>query len=266
MGRVITVANQKGGVGKTSTVANLGAALSQRGLDVLLIDADPQAALTASAGFDPYSIKPTTYSLLLDRNTGLEKVAVVLDHHLWLAPASVDLAAAEYQLSGATDRTGRLAQALQPARERVDYILIDTPPNIGLLTVNALVAADELLIPVECHYLALRGVRALLETVWLLREQLEISIRLLGLLATMVDRRSQHCLGVIDELRRVFAARVFETVIDYDESVAAAPAARKSVLAFRPEGQAALAYVRLADEIDQRVGVETRPPARSAAS
>jgi chromosome partitioning protein len=251
VGRVIVVANQKGGVGKTTTVINLGAALAQRGHQVLMVDVDPQAALTACMGLDPYHLSPTTYSLLMRDEVEMGQVVQPLEERLFLAPASVDLAAADYLLTRFADRTQRLRKCLAGARDQMDFILIDTPPSLGLLTVNALTAADELIIPVGCQYLAMRGVRALMETVWLVQERLHPKLELLGLLPTMYQPNSIHGSEVVNRLRAVFDEQVFQTVIEVDEALVMAPAARKSVLDFRPDSAAAAAYRRLAEEVCQ---------------
>lgn len=249
MARIVVIANQKGGVGKTTTVANLGAALAERGQRVLLVDFDPQAALTAWSGLDPYHLSPTTYSLLMKDTVELSHIVRALDDHLWLAPAGVDLAALEYTLTSAPDRNFRLQKKLAGSDEQLDFILIDTPPNLGLITTNALVAANELLVPVQCHYLAMRGVRALLETVWLIHDRLHKGLKLLGLLPTLYQPDSQHSQEVVRELRSVFAKRVFDTLIHEDEALAMAPAARKAVIHFRPDSQAAKDYRQLAEEV-----------------
>ena len=250
MTRVIVVANQKGGVGKTTTVANLGAALAELGGKVILVDLDPQGALTAGLGFDPYTLTRTAYTLLVRDNASLASVLRPVSDRLALIPASVDLASVEYQLSDRPDRAHRLQNALEHSRVPVDFILIDTPPNIGLLTVNGLAAARELLIPVQCQYLAMRGVRSLLESVWLVHERLNPKLNLLGVLATMYKKDSLHAQEVVAELRAVFDNKVFEAVIGDDDAVAQAPVARKSVLTYRPESEATAAFRRLAEEIN----------------
>lgn len=245
----IAIANQKGGVGKTTTVHNLGAALVERNQRVLLIDLDPQAALTASVGLDPYEVSPSTNDLLLDAELPMRALIHPIQQGLWLAPAGVDLAAAEFRLATAENRTKRLRAAIDRANPSVDLILIDTPPSLGLVTINALTAADQLLIPVGCQYLALRGVRAILETTRMIHERLHPGLRLLGMLPTMYQEDSAHSRQVLSKLRSVFGSRVLDTVIEFDEAVAMAPAARQSVLRFRPESPAAVSYRSLADEI-----------------
>ncbi len=249
MGRVIVVANQKGGVGKTTTVINLGAALAERDRRVLLIDIDPQAGLTASFGVDPYQLKTSTYALLMNDDVTLDRLVHPVEERLWLVPAGVELAAADYSLTRFKNSTQRLHRAIGDKRDAVDFLLIDTPPSLGLLTVNGLVAADELLVPVGCQYLAMRGIRALLETVWLVQKRVHPELDLLGLLPTMFRRNSDHSRQVVTELRAVFQERVFQTVIEVDEAVMAAPAARKSVLAYKPRSSIADAYRSLAEEV-----------------
>lgn len=249
MTRIITVANQKGGVGKTTTVANLGAAIAERGHSVLLLDFDPQAALTAWAGLDPYHLSPTTYSLLMKEAIELKDIIRTLKDGLFLAPAGVDLAAIEYNLTSKNDRNYRLRNKISGNRYKVDFILIDTPPNLGLITTNALVASDELLIPVQCHYLAMRGVRALLETVWLIHDRFQQQLKLLGLLPTLFQPESEHAREVVRELRAVFSKRVFNTVIHLDDALAKAPAMRKAIIEYRPDSQAAKDYRQLAEEV-----------------
>ncbi|MCJ7677735.1 MAG: ParA family protein [Anaerolineales bacterium] len=252
MGHILAIANQKGGVGKTTTVVNLGAALAERGQHVLLVDLDPQGALTAWCGLDPYTLTPTTYSLLTQDGVRLGQIVRPIGERLWLAPGSVDLAAAEYLLMNRPDRARRLADLLRAEADQVAYVLIDTPPSLGLLTVNALTAAEAVLVPVECRYLAMRGIRAILDSVGTVRERLTPALDLLGLLPTMYQPASTHSRQVVEELRSAFHERVFDTVIELDEALATAPAARLPVLLHRPESAAAAAYRRLASEVEAR--------------
>jgi chromosome partitioning protein len=249
------VANQKGGVGKTTTVANLGAALAERGQNVIVADLDPQGALTAGLGLDPYTLTRTAYTLLVHDTSSLAGVLRPVYPGLWIIPSSVDLAAVEYQLGDASDRPFRFRQVLERSRMQADFVLVDTPPNINLLTVNGLTAATELIIPVQCQFLAMRGVRGLLESVWRVHERLNPDLNLLGVLATMHRRDSEHSREVLAELRAVFNQKVFETVIEDDEAIAKAPVARKPVLTYRPDSAGAAAFRRLAEEV---INVQSR--------
>jgi chromosome partitioning protein len=249
------VANQKGGVGKTTVVANLGAALAERGKNVIIADLDPQGALTAGLGLDPYTLTRTAYTLLAFEASSLAGVLRPVYPGLWIIPSSVDLAALEYQLADAPDRAYRFRQALERSRMQTDFVLVDTPPNINLLTVNGLTAATELIIPVQCQFLAMRGVRGLLEAVWRVHERLNPDLNLLGVLATMYKRDSDHAREVLAELRAVFNEKVFETVIEDEEAVAKAPVARRPVLTYRPDSAGAAAFRQLAEEV---IHVQTR--------
>lgn len=249
MERVIVVANQKGGVGKTTTVANLAAGLSRLGHKVAVIDLDSQGALTISLGYDPYKIQPSTYNLLLDDDSTFNEVLINTKNHLHIAPANAELLAAEYKLYNQPNRTSRLREVLAKPREKFEFILIDTPPNLGLLTVNGLVASGELLIPVAANYLSMRGVRSLLDSVWLIRERLNPELKLLGVLPTMVHSNAKHAKSAIHEMQSVFKQKVFGTYIPYDEIAATAPAMRKTSLDIAPQSPIATAYQYLAKEI-----------------
>lgn len=248
MTRHIAIANQKGGVGKTTTALNLGAALAERGAHVLMIDLDPQSALTAASGLDPHSITRTTFTLLT-RDASLASCLRNLSPNLHLLPGSVDLATAEVTLANKANAPFRLRESLANNHMPLDFVLIDTPPSLGLLTVNALVAANELLIPVQCQFLSMRTVRALLETVWLIHKKMNPELDLLGVLATMYREDSFHSKEVVAELRSVFEDKVFEMVIPDENAIAESPASSQSVIAYQPDSAGARAYRQLAEVI-----------------
>lgn len=251
MGRVIVVANQKGGVGKTATVVNLGAALAESGARVFLVDLDPQGGLSASLGLDPYRVATSTRQMFDSPPSPLRKMVYPIGQNLWLAPASVHLEAVDHSPQGHGHLLA-VRNAIEAERGPVDYILIDTPPGLGVLTVAGMVAADELLVPVACQYLPLRGVRSILEALWLVHDRLQPQLKLLGIVPTFYDPGSEHSRSVVDELKSVFGDRVFSTKIETDEAVAMSPAARRPVLQFRPEAPAAAGYRALAAEVAER--------------
>lgn len=252
MTRTIVVTNQKGGVGKSTTVLNLGRALNEQGKRVLLVDLDPQAGLTASVGVDPYDLRRSTYSLLMVDNVPIGRVVRNISDKLLLAPATNSLVGAEIKLANSPNPTGRLRASLNASRVEVDFILIDTPPTLGILTMNGLMAAQELIIPVQCQYLAMRGVRGTIDALHQLRQRLNPSLKILGILPTMLEPASPTSREAVEEMRAVFGDQVFQTVIGRAEVVAEAPIVSQSVLDYAPEHPVSYAYRALAQEILNR--------------
>jgi chromosome partitioning protein len=246
MGRVISFANQKGGVAKTTTTLNLGVALSEQGLKVLLVDLDPQGNLTMSQGLNPDTIERSMFDVLVHR-LPIEEVI----HHteVDLAVSSIDLAGAELALSSMIGRERALEKALAPVKERYDYVLIDTPPSLGLLTINALVASNGVIVPVQCEYLSLRGLVQLENTLSMIRENLNPTVGIEGILPTMFDSRTLHSREAVEILQENFGDLVFETRIRKTVRYAEAPVKGTSVLKYDPSGSAAQAYRDLAKEV-----------------
>jgi chromosome partitioning protein len=250
MGRVIALANQKGGVGKTTTAINLGAALAENGKRVLLVDMDPQGALSVGLGLNPLSLDQTLYTLLMDpKRDADEIVASTKIDGLDLLASNIDLAAAEVLLVGEVAREQALARVLRPLRKRYDFILTDCPPSLGLLTVNALTAADGVLIPLECEYFALRGMALLMDTISKITERLNPNLEIVGILATMYDARTVHGREVLGRVEDAFGDQVFRTVISKTIRFAEAPVAGQSILTYAGDSSGAAAYRELAKEV-----------------
>jgi chromosome partitioning protein len=251
--RVIAFANQKGGVAKTTTTLNLGVALAEKGHKVLLVDLDPQGNLTMSQGFNPDSIERSMFDDLVHR---LPITEIIEQAETDIAVASIDLAGAELALSSMIGRERALEKALAPIREDYDYILIDTPPSLGLLTINAFVAADGVIVPVQCEYLSLRGLVQLQNTLTMIRENLNPTVEITGILPTMYDKRILHSREAVEILKENFGDLVFKTRIRKTIRYAEAPVKGLSVLKYDPDGDAADAYRDLAKEVLR--GAKTR--------
>ena len=250
MGKVIALANQKGGVGKTTTAINLGAALTEQGRQVLLVDMDPQGALSVGLGLNPLALEHTVYNLLMDRKADPgSAVERTKQDGLDLLPSNIDLAAAEVLLVGQVAREQALSRVLRVLRKRYDYVLIDCPPSLGLLTVNALTAADGVLIPLECEYFALRGMALLMDTIEKVREDINPDLEIVGILATMYDSRTVHGREVLGRVEDAFGGRVFRTVIAKTIRFAEAPVAGESILTYAGSSAGAVAYRELAKEV-----------------
>src|ERR671936_27686 len=246
LGRVIAFANQKGGVAKTTTTLNLGVAFAEQGMRVLLVDLDPQGNLTMSQGLNPDSIERSMFDVLVHRVPIQE---VIHEAEVDLAVSSIDLAGAELALSSMIGRERALEKALAPIKEDYNYILVDTPPSLGLLTINALVASDGVIVPVQCEYLSLRGLVQLENTLSMIRENLNPDVEIEGILPTMYDRRLLHSKEAVEILQENFGDLVFGTRIRKTIRYAEAPVKGSSVLKYDPTGSAAEAYRELAKEV-----------------
>jgi chromosome partitioning protein len=246
VGSVIAFANQKGGVAKTTTTLNLGVAFAEQGMRVLLVDLDPQGNLTMSQGLNPDSIERSMFDVLVHR---LPIQDVIHGAEVDLAVSSIDLAGAELALSSMIGRERALEKALVPVKETYNYILIDTPPSLGLLTINALVASDGVIVPVQCEYLSLRGLVQLENTLSMIRENLNPEVGIQGILPTMYDNRTLHSREAVEILQENFGNLVFDTKIRKTIRYAEAPVKGSSVLKYDPSGSAAEAYRELAKEV-----------------
>jgi chromosome partitioning protein len=259
--RVVCVANQKGGVGKTTTCVNLAAALALRGHRVLVVDVDPQANATTGLGLDYRRAAVTTYDLVLGEATLEEAALQTAIAGLICVPASPDLAGAEIELVDMANRERNLVRALHDARSRYDMVFLDCPPSLGLLTVNALAAAEDLIVPVQCEYYALEGLGQLLETAELVRRSLQPGLRIGGFLLTMYDGRTKLAEQVAEEVRKHFGAHVFGTVIPRSVRLSEAPSFGEPVVTLDPSARGSIAYRLLAAEVEERYGLQThRPP------
>jgi chromosome partitioning protein len=245
-GKVVAFANQKGGVAKTTSTLNLGVAFAEQGHRVLLVDLDPQGNLTMSQGLNPDEIERSMFDVLVHR-VPIEDV--IERREVDVAVSSIDLAGAELALSSMIGRERALEKALTPIKERYDFVLIDTPPSLGLLTINAFVGADGVIVPVQTEYLSLRGLVQLENTLSMVRENLNPRVEIIGILATMYDKRLLHSREAVDILKENFGDLVYETKIRKTVRYAEAPVKGESVLKYDPGGEAAALYRELAKEV-----------------
>jgi chromosome partitioning protein len=251
MNRIIAVTNQKGGVGKTTTCVNLAAALAHAGQRVLLIDFDPQGHATMGSGVDKKTAKPTGCEVLLDETT-LAEAVISLPHGYDLLPGNGDLTAAEVRLMPQPGREIRLKRQLEAVQDRYDFVLIDCPPSLGVLTLNALSAANSVLIPIQCEFYALDGLTQLLDTIKAVRATVNANLQMEGLLRTMFDPRNNLGADVSNQLVRHFGDKVFEAIVPRNVRLAEAPSHGQPILQYDKSSRGAAAYLQLAEEVIKR--------------
>ena len=252
MTKIITIVNQKGGVGKTTSAVNLAAGLAVLEKQTLLIDFDPQGNATSGVGIDKEKLECQIYDALIQRVSIEQTVLPTTTQNLFCIPGNIDLTGAEIELVREFAREQKLKEALLPIMDKYDYIIIDCPPSLGLLTVNALTACSDVLIPIQCEYYALEGVSQLLNTVRLIQKNLNPSLNIIGILLTMFDKRLNLSLQVAKEVRRYFKEKVFRTVISRNVKLTEAPGFGKPIFLYDVKSPGAMNYLHLAQEVIER--------------
>lgn len=249
MAKKLAIVNQKGGVGKSTTAINLGAALAEKGLKVLIVDIDPQGNASSGLGIDKTEVEYSIYDLLLEDVDFSDVIISASESGLDIIPANIDLAGAEIELVSQISRESRLDKALQGDTDIYDYILIDCPPSLGLLTLNALTAADGVIVPIQCEYYALEGLGQLLETIKLVQNNLNSKLELEGVLLTMYDSRTNLSDQVADEVKKHFSNEIYQTVIPRNVRLSEAPSFGQSIINYDNRSSGAKAYRKLAQEV-----------------
>lgn len=248
MSKIISIFNQKGGVGKTTTNINLSAALAKKNKKVLIVDIDPQGNSTSGLGIDKEIIEYSLYDLMVDE-VDADKIVIKTEiEGLHILPSTMELAGAEIELANKTQRESLLTEALKDIKGKYDYIFIDCPPSLGVLTINALKASDSVIIPIQCEYYALEGVSQLMNTINLVKKSLNASLEIEGVVLSMFDGRTNLSLQVVDEVKKYFGNKVYETMIPRNVRLAEAPSFGMSILDYDPKSKGAEAYISLAEE------------------
>lgn len=253
MGKTIAIANQKGGVGKTTSSVNLGASLATLGKKVLLLDIDPQGNTTSGIGINKADVSYCIYDVLINDISPSDVVLKTNIAGLSIIPATIQLAGAEIELVPTISREIRLKKALQIIKDQYDYILIDCPPSLGILTINSLTAADSVLIPIQCEYYALEGLSQLLNTIRLVQKHLNTNLLIEGVLLTMLDARTNLGIQVIEEVKKYFQDKVYKTIIPRNVRLSEAPSHGESIISYDPKSRGAEVYLDLAKEVIENV-------------
>lgn len=257
MSKIIAITNQKGGVGKTTSTVNLGASLALLDQKVLLIDIDPQGNATSGVGINKGDVDKCVYNLLVEDHPAKDVIVKTEVENLYIIPATIQLAGAEIELVPTISREVKLKNAIENVRDDFDYILIDCPPSLGLLTINALTCADSVLIPVQCEYYALEGLSQLLNTIRLVQKQLNTDLMIEGVLLTMLDARTNLGIQVIEEVKMYFQDKVYNSIIPRNVRLGEAPSHGKPITIYDPKSKGAEVYLELAKEV-MKVGETVR--------
>ena len=252
MGRIIAVANQKGGVGKTTTSINLAACLAEKGKKVLAVDMDPQGNLTSGLGVDKDSVEKSIYELIIGEVDIKEVINKEVLENLDIIPTSIDLSAAEIELIGVDDKEYILRNAIDQVKDQYDFVIIDCPPSLSMLTINAMTTADSVIVPIQCEYYALEGLSQLIHTVELVKDRLNSKLEIEGVVFTMYDARTNLSLQVVENVKDNLQQNIYKTIIPRNIRLAEAPSYGLPINMYDPKSTGAESYMRLADEVIER--------------